>query len=62
MRARTETRVTDEELARIDAYWRATNYLAVRQIYLLDNALLREPCAPSTSSGGCSGTGAPRPA
>jgi phosphoketolase len=46
MRARTETRVTDEELARIDAYWRATNYLAVGQIYLLDNALLREPLRP----------------
>src|SRR5579863_8757323 len=27
----------------IDAYWRAANYLAVGQIYLLDNPLLREP-------------------
>ena len=33
----------DEELALLDAYWRAANYLAVGQIYLLDNPLLREP-------------------
>ena len=32
-----------EELRNIDAYWRAANYLSVGQIYLLDNALLREP-------------------
>ena len=32
-----------EELRRIDAFWRAANYLAVGQIYLLDNPLLREP-------------------
>lgn len=31
------------ELRCIDAYWRAANYLAVGQIYLLDNPLLREP-------------------
>ena len=30
-------------LARIDAYWRAANYLSVGQIYLWDNPLLREP-------------------
>ena len=30
-------------LRRIDAYWRATNYLSVGQIYLYDNPLLREP-------------------
>src|SRR5204863_3060670 len=34
------------ELHRIDAYWRAANYLAVGQIYLLDNPLLREPLRP----------------
>ena len=33
----------DRELALIDAYWRAANYLSVGQIYLLDNPLLREP-------------------
>ena len=32
----------DEE-RRIDAWWRAANYLSVGQIYLLDNPLLREP-------------------
>jgi xylulose-5-phosphate/fructose-6-phosphate phosphoketolase len=32
-----------DELARIDAYWRAANYLSVGQIYLLDNPLLTEP-------------------
>src|SRR6187401_2394716 len=31
------------ELDKLDAYWRALNYLAVGQIYLLDNPLLREP-------------------
>nr|PZN44371.1 MAG: phosphoketolase [Actinomycetota bacterium] len=30
-------------LERIDAFWRAANYLSVGQIYLLDNPLLREP-------------------
>src|SRR5687767_12849629 len=32
-----------DELHKIDGYWRATNYLSVGQIYLLDNPLLREP-------------------
>ena len=32
-----------DELALLDAYWRAANYLAVGQIYLLDNPLLRKP-------------------
>jgi len=34
---------TTDELRALDAYWRAANYLAVGQIYLRDNALLREP-------------------
>ncbi len=38
--------LADEELDRIDAYWRAANYLSVGQIYLLDNPLLREPLRP----------------
>jgi xylulose-5-phosphate/fructose-6-phosphate phosphoketolase len=38
--------VTKEEIELIDAYWRAANYLAVGQIYLLDNPLLREPLKP----------------
>jgi len=32
-----------EDLRKIDAYWRAANYLSVGQIYLYDNPLLREP-------------------
>src|SRR5207342_3119129 len=32
-----------DELRKMDAYWRASNYLSVGQIYLLDNPLLREP-------------------
>jgi xylulose-5-phosphate/fructose-6-phosphate phosphoketolase len=35
--------LTDQELQRIDAYWRAANYLSVGQIYLLANPLLTEP-------------------
>jgi xylulose-5-phosphate/fructose-6-phosphate phosphoketolase len=35
--------LSDDELALIDAYWRAANYLSVGQIYLLDNPLLTEP-------------------
>src|SRR5438105_5731893 len=35
--------LTPDMLVRIDAYWRAANYLSVGQIYLLDNPLLREP-------------------
>ena len=30
-------------LDKIDAYWRAANYLSAGQLYLLDNPLLREP-------------------
>jgi xylulose-5-phosphate/fructose-6-phosphate phosphoketolase len=36
-----------ELLKKIDAYWRAANYLSVGQIYLCDNPLLREPLAPA---------------
>ena len=32
-----------EQLRKIDAYWRAANYLSVGQIYLMENPLLREP-------------------
>ena len=38
--------LSSDELRRIDAYWRAANYLSVGQIYLLDNPLLREPLLP----------------
>src|SRR6478672_6898474 len=36
--------VVDTE--RLDAYWRAANYLSVGQVFLLDNPLLREPLVP----------------
>ncbi|MBF2037489.1 MAG: phosphoketolase family protein [Leptolyngbyaceae cyanobacterium T60_A2020_046] len=35
--------LTDEELRKTDAYWRACNYLAAGMIYLRSNPLLREP-------------------
>ena len=35
--------LAEEVIARIDGWWRATNYLSVGQIYLLDNPLLRTP-------------------
>jgi xylulose-5-phosphate/fructose-6-phosphate phosphoketolase len=36
----------EKELGRVDAHFRAANYLAVGQIYLLDDPLLREPLTP----------------
>jgi xylulose-5-phosphate/fructose-6-phosphate phosphoketolase len=38
--------LSQDELYKIDAYWRACNYLAVGMIYLKDNPLLREPLRP----------------
>ena len=38
--------LSPEELRRMDAYWRAANYLSVGQIYLYENPLLREPLRP----------------
>jgi xylulose-5-phosphate/fructose-6-phosphate phosphoketolase len=35
--------LTAEEVRRMNAYWRAANYISVGQIYLYDNPLLREP-------------------
>ena len=53
----------DDQLQLLDAWWRAANYLAVGQIYLLDNPLLeRGRWWPRTSSPGSSGTGGPLPA
>ena len=37
------TPLTDDQLAKMDAYWRAANYLSIGQIYLRENPLLREP-------------------
>ena len=36
----------DDELRKIDAYWRACNYLAIGMIYLRENPLLKEPLKP----------------
>ncbi|HKN20024.1 MAG TPA: phosphoketolase family protein [Terracidiphilus sp.] len=38
--------LTQDELRKLDAYWRACNYLALGMIYLQDNPLLREPLKP----------------
>ncbi len=38
-----KTPLSPEQLAGMDAYWRAANYLSVGQIYLYDNPLLKEP-------------------
>ena len=38
--------LTDAYLEKMNAYWRAANYLSAAQLYLLDNPLLREPLKP----------------
>ncbi|MGB7519225.1 MAG: phosphoketolase family protein, partial [Spirulinaceae cyanobacterium] len=38
--------LSSEELSKIDAYWRACNYLAIGMIYLRDNPLLKQPLKP----------------
>ncbi|HEX3656001.1 MAG TPA: phosphoketolase family protein [Pirellulales bacterium] len=43
----TANAIPDELLQKIDAYWRAANYLSVGQIYLYDNPLLKAPLAPA---------------
>src|ERR1700722_18598673 len=35
--------LSEKDLRKMDAYWRAANYLSVGQIYLMDNPLLKEP-------------------
>ncbi|MEW9514383.1 phosphoketolase family protein [Streptomyces bacillaris] len=42
----TTPTLSDEELAALDAHWRAANYLAVGQIYLMANPLLTRPLTP----------------
>lgn len=39
----THTPLAADELDRMNAWWRAANYLSVGQIYLLDNPLLKTP-------------------
>jgi xylulose-5-phosphate/fructose-6-phosphate phosphoketolase len=40
------TVLSDDELRTLDAHWRAANYLAAGQIYLMGNPLLTEPLRP----------------
>ena len=57
----TVTRTLEPELLhRMDAYWRAANYLSVGQIYLYDNPLLKRPLELSHVKPRWSGTGARR--
>ncbi len=39
--------ISTDLLTKMDAYWRAANYLSVGQIYLYDNPLLKVPLAPA---------------
>ncbi|MDR2619824.1 MAG: phosphoketolase family protein [Propionibacteriaceae bacterium] len=41
--AKTVSKLSKTEIAKIDAWWRACNYLTVGQIYLQDNPLLKRP-------------------
>ena len=41
----TAEALDEELLQKIDAYWRAANYLSVGKIYLYDNPLLKRPLA-----------------
>jgi xylulose-5-phosphate/fructose-6-phosphate phosphoketolase len=43
MKVKRAKPVSDELLAKMDKWWSAANYLAVGQLYLLDNPLLRRP-------------------
>ena len=38
--------LSPDELSKLNAYWRAANYLSIGQIYLFDNPLLTEPLKP----------------
>jgi xylulose-5-phosphate/fructose-6-phosphate phosphoketolase len=43
MKATVAKPLSPDVLAKVDAHWRAANYLSVGQIYLYDNPLLTEP-------------------
>ncbi|GHE55714.1 hypothetical protein GCM10017771_78330 [Streptomyces capitiformicae] len=58
------TVLSDHGLRTLDAHWRAANYLAAGQIYLMANPLLTEPLLPEHTKPrllGHWGTGAPLP-
>ena len=46
MTAPSLARLSDADTQTLDKYWRAANYLAACQIYLMDNPLLTEPLRP----------------
>jgi xylulose-5-phosphate/fructose-6-phosphate phosphoketolase len=52
--------LTPDEVRKMNAYWRAANYLSVGQIYLFDNPLLREPLKPEHVKPACWAIGALR--
>ena len=39
----SENSLSTDELRKIDAYWRACNYLSLGMLYLCENPLLRDP-------------------
>src|SRR5262249_35643429 len=43
--AKRSSPLAEADLGKLDALWRASNYLALGQIYLLDNPLLQKPLA-----------------
>lgn len=45
MKTDTENYLPEDVVQKIDAYWRAANYLSIGQIYLYDNPLMRRPLA-----------------
>lgn len=53
--------VSKDYLQKMDAYWRAANYLSAAQLYLLDNPLLREPLRKEHIKKRLSDTGEPCP-
>ena len=42
----TKKYLPEDVVAKIDAYWRAANYLSIGQIYLYNNPLMRRPLPP----------------
>lgn len=53
--------LSQEMLEKMNAYWRAANYLSAGQLYLLDNPLLRKPLAMDQIKKKSSVTGEPYP-
>ncbi|MBO5910210.1 MAG: phosphoketolase family protein, partial [Clostridia bacterium] len=47
MQKEKDTMLSGNYLKKVDAYWRAANYLSVAQLYLMDNPLLLEPLKSS---------------